>query len=115
MKHSSSKRVRNARTESGVTCNPVEASPAAGAEFVDNPGAYALFGLRRTALYDLHSMGLIRGVTLRHLGRARGKRLWVADTIRAYLASRSGEPMELPPSLKKASARTQGAEREVCA
>ena len=111
MRKSSSKKVRDARTEN-LTTSPVEASPVPGAEFCDNPGAYALFGLRRSALYELHALGLIQGVTLRHRGRARGKRLWNCDSIRSYIASRSGEPMEVPPSLKKASV-PEGAETEV--
>jgi hypothetical protein len=69
------------------TTGPVTASPAGDAEFCDSPGAFARFGLRRSLLYELHSLGLIKGVSLRRPGTARGKRLWSIDSIRSYLAS----------------------------
>jgi hypothetical protein len=69
------------------TVAPVIASPANGAEFCDSPGAFILFGLRRSLLYNLHAQGLIKGVSLRRRGAARGKRLWSIDSIRSYLAS----------------------------
>jgi len=67
------------------TTAPVTASPASDAEFCDSPGAFARFGLRRSLLYELHSLGLIKGVSLRRRGTARGKRLWSVDSIRSYL------------------------------
>jgi hypothetical protein len=70
-----------------VTTKPVTASPASDAEFCDSPGAFARFGLRRSLLYELHSLGLIKGVSLRRRGTARGKRLWSIDSIRSYLNS----------------------------
>jgi hypothetical protein len=69
------------------TTAPVQASPANDAEFCDCAGAFARFGLRRSLLYDLHAQGLIKGVSLRRRGAARGKRLWSIDSIRSYLAS----------------------------
>jgi hypothetical protein len=69
------------------TTEPVGASPASDAEFCDSPGAFQRFGLRRSLLYELHRLGLIKGVSLRRRGTARGKRLWSIDSIRAYLAS----------------------------
>ena len=88
MIRSSSKRIRDERTET-VTTTPVTASPANGAdaEFCDSPGAFLRFGLRRSLLYELHKLGLIKGVSLRRRGTARGKRLWSIDSIRAYLNS----------------------------
>jgi len=73
------------RTEQ--TTAPVQASPANDAEFCDSPGAFARFGLKRTLLYELHSLGLIKGVSLRRRGKTRGKRLWSIDSIRSYLNS----------------------------
>jgi hypothetical protein len=70
-----------------VTTKPVTASPASDAEFCDSPGAFARFGLRRSLLYELHSLGLIKGVSLRRRGTTRGKRLWSIDSIREYLAA----------------------------
>jgi hypothetical protein len=88
MKHSSNKRIRDERTET-VTTNPITASPTNGAaaEFCDSGGAFLRFGLRRSLLYDLYKLGLIKGVSLRRRGTARGKRLWSIDSIRKYLAS----------------------------
>jgi len=71
------------------TTAPVQASPANGAdaEFCDSLGAFLRFGLRRSLLYELHHLGLIKGVSLRRRGTARGKRLWSIESIRAYLAA----------------------------
>ena len=85
MNHSSSKKIRDKRSE---TIAPVTASPASDAEFCDSLGAFARFGLRRSLLYELHSLGLIKGVSLRRRGTARGKRLWSIDSIRSYLNSK---------------------------
>jgi len=70
-----------------ITIAPVQASPANDAEYCDSFGAFVRFGLRRSLLYDLHAQGLIKGVSLRRRGAARGKRLWSIDSIRSYLAS----------------------------
>jgi len=75
------------RQETDKTTAPVTASPASDAEFCDSPGAFARFGLRRSLLYELHHLGLIKGVSLRRRGTARGKRLWSIDSIRDYLVS----------------------------
>lgn len=62
-------------------------------EFVDSPGAKALYGLGRSYLYRLHADGLILGVSLRKRGQTKGKRLWNVDSIRRYLnaAMKEGE------------------------
>jgi hypothetical protein len=73
------------------TTAPVQASPAYDAEFCDNGGAFLRFGLRRSLLYELHKLGLIKGVSLRRRGTARGKRLWSIDSIRQYLESQMEE------------------------
>jgi hypothetical protein len=83
MKTSSSRKSGGQQT--ATTTAPVQASPAFEAEFCDSPGAFARFGLRRSLLYELHSLGLIKGVSLRRRGTARGKRLWSIDSIRSYL------------------------------
>jgi len=75
------------RQETDKTTAPVTVSPASDAEFCDSPGAFARFGLRRSLLYELHHLGLIKGVSLRRRGTTRGKRLWSIDSIRDYLVS----------------------------
>ena len=77
----------NAAGDTAKTIAPVQASPVNDAEFCDSPGAFLRFGLRRSLLYELDADGLIKGVSLRRRGAARGKRLWSIDSIRAYLAS----------------------------
>jgi len=69
------------------TTAAIEASPTNDVEFCDSPGAYHRFGLRRSMLYELSARGLIKGVSLRKRGAAKGKRLWSCDSIRSYLAS----------------------------
>jgi hypothetical protein len=75
----------NAAGETAKTIAPVQASAANDAEFCDSPGAFVRFGLRRSLLYELYALGLIKGVSLRRRGAARGKRLWSIDSIRSYL------------------------------
>jgi len=75
----------NAGGETAKTIAPVQASPANDAEFCDSLGAFVRFGLRRSLLYELYAQGLIKGVSLRRRGAARGKRLWSIDSIRSYL------------------------------
>src|SRR6188472_1737805 len=82
-----SKNSINAAGDTAKTIAPVQASPANDAEFCDNPGAFVRFGLKRSLLYELYGQGLIKGVSLRRRGAARGKRLWSVDSIRSYLAS----------------------------
>jgi hypothetical protein len=69
------------------TTASVAASPAYDAEFCDSPGAFYLFQLKRSMLYELSARGLIKGVSLRKRGATKGKRLWNCDSIRTYLAS----------------------------
>jgi hypothetical protein len=70
-----------------LTIAPLAASAANDAEFCDSPGAFHRFGLKRSMLYELNARGLIKGVSLRKRGAAKGKRLWNCDSIRAYLAA----------------------------
>jgi hypothetical protein len=85
-----SKKPINAAGETAKTIAPLQASPVNDAEFCDNPGAFVRFGLKRSFLYGLYEQGLIKGVSLRKRGAARGKRLWSVDSIRSYLASQMG-------------------------
>jgi hypothetical protein len=70
-----------------LTIAPLAASAANDTEFCDSPGAFYRFGLKRSMLYELSARGLIKGVSLRKRGAAKGKRLWSCDSIRNYLAS----------------------------
>jgi hypothetical protein len=67
------------------TTAPVQASPAADAEFLDARGVEARFGLKRSLLYALLADGSIRGVSLRRHGQLRGKRLFDVASVRAFL------------------------------
>ena len=89
-----SKKLINAAGETAKTTAPVQASPVNDAEFCDNPGAFVRFGLKRSLLYELYAQGLIKGVSLRRRGAARGKRLWSIDSIRSYLASQMDSGIE---------------------
>jgi hypothetical protein len=63
-------------------------APSSGAvEFLDTDGMRAVFGVKRSLAYALLSAGLIRGVSLRRPGKLRGKRLFDAQSVRAYLQS----------------------------
>jgi hypothetical protein len=62
-----------------------------GAEFPEflpmpSPGQTCRYsGLRRGVLYQLAKEGLIETISIRRKGRARGRRLIVAETLRNYL------------------------------
>jgi hypothetical protein len=75
-----------------LSITPLAASAANDAEFCDSPGAFHRFGLKRSMLYELSARGVIRGVSLRKRGAAKGKRLWSCDSIRTYLASQMENP-----------------------
>jgi hypothetical protein len=87
MKHSSSKKVRDPRPENVTTTDPLTASAANDVEFTDSPGVNRIFTLKRGHLYLLEQEGLIKGVSLRRRGAARGKKLWDVGSIRRYLAA----------------------------
>jgi hypothetical protein len=73
-----------------TTTTPV--APSIGApEFVNTDGMLAVFGIKRSLAYDLLGQGKIRGVSLRRQGKQRGKRLFVAQSVRDYLHSLEGE------------------------
>ena len=64
---------------------PPVAAKASEAEFVDADGLKALFGIRRSLAYTLLGEGRIRGISLRRAGTARGKRLFVVQSVRDFL------------------------------
>ncbi|MEI6033117.1 MAG: hypothetical protein WCS65_02400 [Verrucomicrobiae bacterium] len=49
--------------------------------------ATALFGLSRSHLYLLAEQGKIKSVSLRERNKIKGKRLFVADSIRDFLTA----------------------------
>jgi hypothetical protein len=71
------------------TTDPVHPTPAYVAgqdpEFLDARGVEARFSIRRSLLYELLADGLIRSVSLRRVGRSRGKRLIDVRSLRCYL------------------------------
>jgi hypothetical protein len=72
--------------QENLTVAPLQ--PSSGApEFLDTDGLRAVFGIKRSLAYELLGLGLIRGVSLRRQGRTRGKRLFDAASVRAYLQS----------------------------
>ena len=56
-------------------------------EWCDVRTVQALFGIRESALYELLRAGAIKSILMRKPGRARGKRLISAPSLRKYLAS----------------------------
>lgn len=56
-------------------------------EFCNHRQATALFGLSRSHLYLLAEQGKIKSVSLRERNKVKGKRLFVADSIRDFLTA----------------------------
>jgi hypothetical protein len=54
-------------------------------EFVDCKGLEAGWGIKRSLAYQLLADGKIKGVSLRRRNQIRGKRLFVVDSVRAFL------------------------------
>jgi len=54
-------------------------------EFVDIPTLRARWGIKRSLAYQLIADGRIRSVSLRRVGKLRGKRLFDVSSIRAFL------------------------------
>jgi hypothetical protein len=63
--------------------NKTEVTP----EFLNHHGVTKLFGISRSFAYDLYKRGMIKSVCIRQRGALKGKRLFVADSIRTYLMS----------------------------
>jgi hypothetical protein len=56
-------------------------------EFINHHQATAMFGLSRSHLYQLVQAGKIKSVSLRERNKIKGKRLFIADSIRDFLTS----------------------------
>jgi len=56
-------------------------------EFINHHQATAIFGLSRSHLYTLAQCGKIKSVSLRERNKTKGKRLFVADSIREFLTA----------------------------
>jgi hypothetical protein len=54
-------------------------------EFINHHQATAIFGLHRSHLYQLVQAGKIKSVSLRERNKIKGKRLFIADSIREFL------------------------------
>jgi hypothetical protein len=70
-----------------LTIDPVQAAQAGNPEFLDAAGVYQQFCIRRSLLWRLLAERKIRAVSIRQRGSTRGKRLFEADSIRAFLRS----------------------------
>jgi hypothetical protein len=68
---------------------PHRKNPAADAEWMDAKRAFITFTLGRTTLSRLAREKKIRACSLAEEHMARGKKLYCADDIRAYLAQRA--------------------------
>jgi len=73
--------MKSKTTSSAVTVAGCGNSP----EYVDSKGLRAMYGLSRSMGYALINDGSVKSVCLRKRGALRGKRLWVADSVREYL------------------------------
>ena len=56
-------------------------------EFINHHQATAMFGLSRSHLYQLAQAGKIKSVSLRERNKIKGKRLFIADSIREFLTA----------------------------
>ena len=56
-------------------------------EFADAKGVRSGFGLSRSHLYELITIGKIRSICVRRSGAVRGRRLFDCESIRAFLNS----------------------------
>ena len=87
----------------------IEQTSAAGVcEFVDARGLKANFGIGRSLGYNLADAGLVKTVCLRKPGATRGKRLWVAESVRAYLLANIDQRQKEPACPPKAAAPAPG-------
>lgn len=68
------------------TTSPVQASKVNEPEFVDVPGLFQMFAIKRSLAYALISDGKIKSVSLRRRGQTKGKRLFSVASVRDYLA-----------------------------
>ena len=92
-------------TDDRVT--PPVATKVSEAEFVDADGLKALFGIRRSLAYTLLGEGRIKGISLRRAGNARGKRLFVVQSVRDFLNSQIAEPGKDVEAKKRAIGKSR--------
>jgi hypothetical protein len=60
-------------------------------EFVDSKGLRAIYGISRSMGYALADAGLVKTVCLRRPGAVKGRRLWVAQSLREFLLANLDE------------------------
>lgn len=81
---------------SNNTIDPLGLATSAGGkpEWIRPADVRQLFGISRSACYELISSGVIRSCSLRKRGRARGVRLVSYDSLCAYLnlMAEGGQP-----------------------
>ena len=63
-------------------------------EFINHHQATAIFGVSRSHLYQLVQAGKIKSVSLRERNKIKGKRLFVADSIREFLTANIEEVVQ---------------------
>ena len=56
-------------------------------EWCDTKAATHCFGICKPHLYALHAEGKIRSSCIRRKGALRGRRLWLVESIRAFIES----------------------------
>lgn len=76
-----------------------DSTPDFQPEFITHHSVTALFGISRSFAYDLAKRGLIKSVSIRQRGALKGKRLFVADSIRTYLLNNVESPSETKASV----------------
>ena len=54
-------------------------------EWLDTKAVSRRFCLSKPHLYNLLAEGKIRGASIRRRGATRGRRLWLADSIRSFI------------------------------
>jgi len=67
------------------TTAEIKAGKRGDPEWVDFPGLFQIFSIKRALGYQLAAEGKVVSVACRHRGRTRGKRLFSVDSIRRYL------------------------------
>jgi len=67
---------------------PTSVLVSANSETTDYLGVQELFGIRRGLAYHLSETGQIESISLKEEGEARGKRLFVVESIRNFLNSK---------------------------
>ena len=65
--------------------------PVSQAEFLTSAEVRRVFGITKSALYVLKDEGKIRSCAIRKRNAVRGKRLWMADSIREFLLANMDE------------------------